>query len=166
MKNISANPIIAYTDGACSGNPGPGGWGVVLRTVLPDGSPYSKTLYGGERLTTNNRMELMGVLQALKALRKPNEVYIYSDSAYVITGVTDWVPKWKVNNWKRKDKNGHDAEIVNLDLWQELDNLVHTLRINGYTITFNKVAGHSNNKDNDIADALAKSGVQEAKEGE
>ena len=165
MNNISKDAIIAYTDGACSGNPGPGGFGILLYTTLPNGTVYSKRVQGSVPNTTNNRMELTAVIEGLKLLRKPNEVYIYSDSEYVIKGITSWVPDWKSHNWKRKEKNRYSAEIVNLDLWQELDELVNTLRSKGYTITFNKVTGHSNNTDNDIADGLAKAGVCEAKEG-
>ena len=102
--------IEIYTDGACSGNPGAGGWGVILR--------YGKTekeLSGGETLTTNNRMELQAVINALKALKKPCQITLYTDSRYVMDGVTKWLPNWKLNNWKTTNKK---SVVKNLELWQ------------------------------------------------
>lgn len=147
MTNVSGvSETILYTDGACSGNPGPGGWGLIL--VHP---ASGKTLErsGGEPLTTNNRMELLAVIEGLSALKRPTRVEIVSDSAYVLNGLSQWLAGWKKNGWRRKEKNGW-AEVKNVDLWQRLDELaqIHTLR-------FTKIKGHSGHEQNERCDALA-----------
>ena len=135
--------IEIYTDGACSGNPGAGGWGVILR--------YGKTekeLSGGEALTTNNRMELKAVIEALKALKKTCQITLYTDSRYVMDGVTKWMPNWKLNNWKTTNKK---SAVKNLELWQELDGLLSQHRIKWVW-----VKGHSGHPENERVDKLAR----------
>ena len=110
------NQVVIYTDGACKGNPGPGGWGALLRSA--DGS--EKELFGGERVTTNNRMEMMAVIQALSALKRPCEVTLHVDSQYVLKGITEWLPGWKAKGWKTASRQ----PVKNVDLWQQLDALV------------------------------------------
>lgn len=135
--------VTIYTDGACSGNPGKGGWGSIL--IYGD---VVKELSGGEDNTTNNRMELKAVIEALKALKSPCEVEIYSDSAYVVNAFTQkWIDNWIKNNWKTADKKS----VKNVDLWQELLVLIKT-----HNVTFKKVKGHSDNELNERCDKLAK----------
>ena len=139
------DPVIIYTDGACRGNPGKGGWGVILRykgTV--------KELYGGDKDTTNNRMELMAAIQALEALKKPCVVQLYSDSSYVLKGITEWLPNWKKRGWKTASKH----PVKNVDLWQRLD-----AALAQHQIEWKWVKGHSGNAGNDRADALANLGI-------
>lgn len=134
--------VTIYTDGACSGNPGPGGWGSILMA-----SGVSKELSGGEKLTTNNRMELMAVIKALEALTRPCEVDLYSDSAYVINAFNQhWIENWKKNGWKNSAK----AEVANKDLWMRLLELTAVHKVN-----FIKVKGHSDNEYNNRCDRLA-----------
>jgi ribonuclease HI len=137
--------VIIYTDGACRGNPGPGGWGVVLRFK---GS--SKELYGGELNTTNNRMELTATIKALEALKKPCSIQIYSDSKYVLQGITEWMCNWKKRGWKTVSK----APVKNEDLWRRLDDLSEP-----HQIEWKWVKGHSGDSGNDRADALANFGI-------
>lgn len=139
--------IEIYTDGACRGNPGPGGWGVVL---LAKGR--RKTLYGGERLTTNNRMELTAAIEALKALNGTREVVLYTDSKYVMDGIERWMPAWKARGWKTAARK----PVKNQDLWQELDKLR-----DNHEITWKWVRGHKGNPGNEEADALANRGIDE-----
>lgn len=135
--------VTIYTDGACSGNPGKGGWGSIL--IYGD---VVKELSGGEDNTTNNRMELKAVIEALKALKSPCDVEIYSDSAYVVNAFTQkWIDNWIKNNWKTADKKS----VKNVDLWQELLVLIKT-----HNVTFKKVKGHSDDELNERCDALAK----------
>lgn len=135
--------VTIYTDGACSGNPGKGGWGAIL--IYCD---VVKELSGGEDNTTNNRMELKAVIEALKALKSPCDVEIYSDSAYVVNAFTQkWIDNWIKNNWKTADKKS----VKNVDLWQELLVLIKT-----HNVTFKKVKGHSDNELNERCDKLAK----------
>lgn len=137
--------VIIYTDGACRGNPGVGGWGVILSykgTV--------KELCGGDKDTTNNRMELMAAIQALEALTKPCTVQLYSDSSYVLKGITEWMPNWKKRGWKTAAKH----PVKNVDLWQRLD-----AAIAQHDIEWRWVKGHSGDKGNDRADALANLGI-------
>lgn len=135
--------VTIYTDGACSGNPGKGGWGSIL--IYGD---VIKELSGGEDNTTNNRMELKAVIEALKALKSPCDVEIYSDSAYVVNAFTQkWIDNWIKNNWKTADKKS----VKNVDLWQELLVLIKT-----HNVTFKKVKGHSDNELNERCDKLAK----------
>ncbi len=134
--------VTIYTDGACSGNPGPGGWASILMA-----GGVKKELSGGERDTTNNRMELMAVIQGLRALKRPCKVDIYSDSAYVVNAFDqNWIGKWVKNGWKNSAK----AEVANSDLWKELIELTNT-----HNVTFHKVKGHSDNEFNNRCDELA-----------
>lgn len=142
MASEQINKVTIYTDGACSGNPGPGGWAAIL---MAGGA--SKELCGGEESTTNNRMELMAVIQGLKALKRPCEVDLYSDSAYVVNAfLQNWVGKWARNGWKNSAK----AEVANVDLWKELIALTSVHKVN-----FIKVKGHSSNEYNNRCDELA-----------
>ena len=138
--------VILYTDGACKGNPGPGGWAFVLRHPQSD-----KMLerFGSESETTNNRMELLAVIEGLKALTKPSQVEVVSDSKYVLQGLEDWMPKWKRNGWRRKEGNSWKP-VKNIDLWQELDRLKSL-----HKLTFQYVPGHSGHPFNERCDELA-----------
>ena len=145
------NPVEIYTDGACKGNPGPGGWGVLLRAA----NGQEKELFGGERETTNNRMELMAVIQALQALKRPCAVSLYLDSEYVRKGITEWIHGWKAKGWRTAAKQ----PVKNADLWQTLDTLVHG---GAHRIEWHWVKGHAGHVDNERADALANRGVAQA----
>lgn len=142
--------ITIYTDGACSGNPGVGGWGAIL--IYKDNK---KELYGGNLHTTNNKMELTAVIEALKSLKKECEIDLYTDSKYVKDGITEWLYNWKKNNWKNSQKK----DVLNKELWQELDNLQLSHKINWYW-----VKGHADNELNNRADELARLGIKEIKE--
>jgi len=133
--------VIIYTDGACKGNPGPGGWGVLLRY-----KDAAKELSGGEALTTNNRMELMAAIAALESLNRPCRVELISDSKYVLQGITEWMPNWKKRGWKTAAKTA----VKNEDLWRRLDTAM-----SGHQIEWRWVKGHSGNQGNERADALA-----------
>ncbi len=133
--------VIIYTDGACKGNPGPGGWGVLLRY-----KGAAKELSGGEALTTNNRMELMAAIAALESLNRPCRVELISDSKYVLQGITEWLPNWKKRGWKTAAKTA----VKNEDLWRRLDTAM-----SGHQIEWKWVKGHSGNQGNERADALA-----------
>ena len=135
------NGIIIYTDGACSGNPGKGGWGAVL--LYGD---HQKTISGFDPQTTNNQMELMAVIEALKIIKKSIPIIIHTDSKYVQDGITKWILNWKKNGWKTAKKE----PVKNVELWQELDALASQ-----HQISWQWVKGHSGNKYNDIADQLA-----------
>jgi ribonuclease HI len=137
--------VRIYTDGACKGNPGPGGWGAIVQM---DG--VEKELFGGERLTTNNRMELTAVIRALETLMPPREVAVYTDSQYVQKGISEWLPDWKRRGWRTADKK----PVKNVDLWKELD------RLAGAHITWHWVKGHAGHPENERADALANRGVE------
>lgn len=137
--------VTVYTDGACKNNPGPGGWGVVLRYNGVD-----KHLFGGERETTNNRMELTAAIKALEALKEPCVVQLYSDSKYVVDGATRWRAKWKKNNWCVKP----GKPIKNPELWTRLDEL-----LNIHSVNFEWVKGHAGHPDNEKADRLAAEGL-------
>ena len=143
--------VVIYTDGACKGNPGPGGWGVLLRSS--DGS--EKELFGGELGTTNNRMEMMAVIQALSALKRPCSVVLHLDSQYVLKGITEWLAGWKAKGWKTASKQ----PVKNVDLWQQLDALVSG---GGHSIDWHWVKGHAGDPGNERADALANRGVEQA----
>lgn len=140
MKKVSI-----YTDGACRGNPGPGGWGVLLRYGNTE-----KTLSGAEPDTTNNRMELMAAIQALAALREACEVELHTDSTYVQKGITEWVADWKKRGWKKADKK----PVKNADLWQMLD-----LEASRHRMSWYWVKGHSGHPENDLADELANKAI-------
>ncbi|TSE25424.1 Ribonuclease HI [Tepidimonas sediminis] len=139
--------VTIYTDGACKGNPGPGGWGALLRAGRAE-----KELWGGEPLTTNNRMELTAVIEALAALKRPCRVHLYLDSEYVRKGITEWLPAWKARGWKTAGRK----PVKNEDLWRRLDELVHA---RGHEIHWHWVRGHSGDAGNERADALANRGV-------
>jgi ribonuclease HI len=138
-------PVVIYTDGACSGNPGPGGWGVVLRY-----GDKIKELSGGEALTTNNRMELTATIEALNALTRPCAVELHVDSVYVKDGLTKWIHGWKKNGWKTADKK----PVKNVELWQALDTATQR-----HTIAWHWVKGHAGDEWNERADALANEGM-------
>ena len=144
------NSVEIYTDGACKGNPGPGGWGVLLK-----GSGTEKELFGGELGTTNNRMELLAVIRALEALKRPCQVALYLDSQYVLKGITEWLPGWKAKGWRTAAKQ----PVKNVDLWQALDALVNQ---GGHKIDWRWVRGHTGDAGNERADALANLGVDQA----
>ena len=135
--------VEIYTDGACSGNPGAGGWGVILRC-----NGVEKELSGGQANTTNNRMELTAVLEALKALTKSCELIIYTDSRYVMDGVTKWLPNWQNNGWRTANKK---TPVKNIDLWQSLESLIQKHQINWVW-----VKGHNGHAENERVDELAR----------
>lgn len=139
--------VKIYTDGACKGNPGPGGWGVLLRY-----RGQEKTLYGAETHTTNNRMELMAAIKGLEALKRPCVVDLYTDSQYVRQGMTEWLANWKKNGWKNSKKD----PVKNADLWKILDELASLHQINWHW-----VKGHSGHVENDLVDALANQAIEE-----
>lgn len=139
--------VIIYTDGACSGNPGPGGWGSILMAGI-----NQKEISGGKKDTTNNIMELTAVIEALKLLKRPCEVDLYSDSAYVVNAfLKDWISSWVKNNWVNSSKE----EVKNKELWQELIELTKT-----HKVTFHKVKGHSDNEYNNRCDELARNAIK------
>lgn len=142
--------VVIYTDGACKGNPGPGGWGATLSTP-----GLEKEIFGGEMGTTNNRMELSAVIEALAALKRPCSVTLYLDSEYVRKGITEWIHGWKARGWRTAAK----APVKNADLWQRLDMLVATA---GHKIDWRWVKGHAGDPGNERADALANKGVERA----
>ncbi|MCC2657316.1 MAG: ribonuclease [Panacagrimonas sp.] len=137
--------VVAYTDGACKGNPGRGGWGAWLRW-----NEHEKRLSGGEMLTTNNRMELMGAIMALESLREPCRIVLHTDSQYVMKGITEWMPGWKRKNWKTAD----NKPVKNVDLWQRLD--AARLR---HEVEWRWVKGHAGDLGNELADQLANEGI-------
>ena len=139
--------IEIFTDGACSGNPGPGGWGVLLRW-----NGVTKELYGGEADTTNNRMELTAAIKALNALKEPCEVDLYTDSVYVRNGISSWIDSWKANNWKTSAKK----PVKNAELWQQLDEA--RLR---HKVSWHWVKGHAGHPENERCDELARKGGDE-----
>jgi ribonuclease HI len=141
------NRVEIFTDGACRGNPGPGGWGALLRF-----GDDEKELCGGEAETTNNRMELMAVIQALSALKRPCDVILTSDSTYVLKGIQEWIPSWKKRGWKTAAKK----PVKNVDLWKLLDDAIQR-----HTIDWRWVKGHSGHAENEIADQLANRGIDE-----
>ena len=139
--------VEIFTNGACTGNPGPGGWGALLRY-----GDNERELCGGEHETTNNRMELMAVIEGLSALQRPCEVKVTSDSTYVLKGIQEWMPNWKKRGWKTASKK----PVKNVDLWQQLDQLVEL-----HSIDWCWVKGHSGHAENEIADQLANRGIDE-----
>lgn len=141
------NHVTIYTDGACKGNPGPGGWGVWLKSGAAE-----KELCGGEPHTTNNRMELLAVIEGLTALKRPCHVSLYLDSQYVRKGITEWLKGWKAKGWK----TASNQPVKNVDLWQRLDHLVEH---GGHDIRWHWVKGHAGDPGNERADALANRGV-------
>ena len=139
--------VQIFTDGACRGNPGPGGWGALLRF-----GGEEKTLFGGEQDTTNNRMELTAVIEALAALKRPCDVTLTSDSTYVLKGIQEWMPNWKKRGWKTASKK----PVKNVDLWKKLDVLIVE-----HKIDWQWVKGHSGHPGNELADQLANQGIDE-----
>lgn len=151
MSESTLRTVQLYTDGACSGNPGPGGWAFILRDV-----PTRRELegFGSDKNTTNNKMELKAVIEGLKSLKKKCRVEIYSDSKYVLQGLESWMAGWKRNGWKKKSRSG-SSEIKNLELWKELDRLVSQ-----HTVSFHHVRGHSGHPENERCDQLAVAAYQ------
>ena len=137
--------VEIYTDGACSGNPGPGGWGSVLMY-----NGHRRELSGGERQTTNNRMELMAVIRALEALKRPCEVVLHTDSTYVMKGMTEWLENWKRRNWRTADRK----PVKNVELWQRLEQAIHR-----HNVQWRWVRGHSGVPGNERADELARRAI-------
>ena len=142
-----AKQVELFTDGACRGNPGPGGWGVLMRY-----GDHEKQMYGGEKETTNNRMELTAVIEGLNSLKRQCSVKITTDSTYVKDGITSWIHNWKKRNWKTAAKK----PVKNQDLWQALDKAVTE-----HEVEWAWVKGHSGHRENDIADELANRGIDE-----
>ncbi|MEZ5898328.1 MAG: ribonuclease HI [Hyphomicrobiaceae bacterium] len=145
MTNKELAPVVIYSDGACSGNPGPGGWGAILIY-----GAHRKELKGGEAHTTNNRMELMAAIAALAALKRRSHVELYTDSAYVKNGISQWIHGWKRNGWKTADKKS----VKNAELWQQLDELRAQ-----HEISWHWVKGHAGHPENERADELAREGM-------
>jgi ribonuclease HI len=141
-----SDAVVIYTDGACKGNPGPGGWGAWLRW-----GEHEKELFGGEPATTNNRMELTAVIEALSALKRPTPVAIYTDSEYVKNGITSWIKGWKNRGWRTAD----NKPVKNQELWQRLDALVAQ-----HQVQWHWVRGHTGDPGNERADQLANRGVE------
>ena len=143
--SADASRLTIYTDGACSGNPGPGGWGAILMF-----GRHRKELKGGERDTTNNRMELLAAIESLEALKRPSTVDLYTDSAYVKNGITSWIHGWKRNGWKTADKK----PVKNVELWQRLD-----AALVSHKVSWHWVKGHAGHPENERADELAREGM-------
>ena len=144
--------LVAYTDGACSGNPGPGGWGVLMRASRGNEVVKERALSGGAAETTNNQMELMAAISALEALKKPCTVDLYTDSQYVRQGITSWIHNWKRNGWRTADKK----PVKNADLWQRLD-----AALKAHTVRWHWIKGHAGHAENERADQLARDGLAE-----
>jgi ribonuclease HI len=144
--------IAIFTDGACRGNPGPGGWGALLRY-----NKHEKIISGGELDTTNNRMELMAAIKALETIHEACTIELYTDSQYVQKGITDWLPRWKKRNWKKAD----NQPVKNTDLWQQLDK--QTQR---HHVSWHWVKGHSGHIENELADSLANKAIDEMMQAE
>jgi ribonuclease HI len=143
--------VLLFTDGACSGNPGPGGWAFILRHPA---SGKTMERFGGERETTNNRMELLAVIRGLEALKRPTRVELVTDSVYVGKGLSEWLPKWKANGWRRREGKQF-KEIKNEDLWRRLDHL-----LSRHHVRFTHVRGHAGHAENERCDALAVAAYQ------
>ncbi len=148
---MPAGDVEIFTDGACSGNPGPGGWGVVMRY-----NSTEKELSGGETDTTNNRMELMAAIQGLEALKFGVQVHLYTDSTYVKDGITTWIHKWKQNNWRTAGRK----PVKNIELWQRLEQALAD-----HTVEWHWVRGHSGHPENERADVLARMAIPERVNG-
>ncbi len=148
---MSEPHVVIHTDGACSGNPGPGGWGAILAF-----GDREKELKGGEAHTTNNRMELMAAISALEALKRPCLVDIHTDSQYLRNGIMTWIKQWKRNGWRTADKK----PVKNVDLWQRLD-----AALESHTVRWHWVKGHVGHAQNERADELAREGLREARAG-
>ncbi len=151
MLEKQSELVVIYADGACKGNPGPGGWGAWISM-----GEHSKELCGGEPVTTNNRMELMAVIRALQALKRACDVKVYTDSVYVQKGMTEWIVAWKKRGWRTADKK----PVKNDDLWQELDAIAQQ-----HKVEWLWVKGHAGDAGNERADALANQGVAQVMQG-
>lgn len=151
MSAKAGKPVEIFTDGACSGNPGPGGWGAILRY-----NGTEKELCGGEAETTNNRMELMAAIQALEALKRPMRVDLHTDSTYLRDGITKWIHGWKKNGWKTSAKK----PVKNVDLWQRLEQALEP-----HDVAWHWVKGHAGHPENERADELARQGLEETRSG-
>ena len=149
-KEASPKIVEIFTDGACSGNPGPGGWGAILRY-----GETEKEMNGGEPQTTNNRMELMAAIKAIEAVKRPCEIHLHTDSEYLRQGITTWIHSWKARNWKTADKK----PVKNVDLWQRLEAAIET-----HDVHWHWVKGHSGHKENDRADELARLAIRQMKD--
>lgn len=147
MSQNKQNVVEIYTDGACRGNPGPGGWGAVLRY-----NGHERHLHGGEALSTNNRMELMAAIMALESLTRPCTVALTTDSKYVMQGITEWLANWKRRGWKTASRQ----PVKNVDLWQRLDQA-----ITPHQVAWHWVRGHTGHPENELADELANRGIDE-----
>lgn len=145
MASPKSRAVDIYTDGACSGNPGPGGWGAVLRF-----KGRERDLKGGEPLSTNNRMELMAAIAALETLKRPCTVRMHTDSQYLKNGITVWIKRWRVNGWRTADK----SPVKNVELWQRLERL-----LTRHDVSWHWVRGHAGHPENERADALAREGM-------
>lgn len=150
MSKNKEQTVVIYTDGACKGNPGIGGWGALLRY-----GRHEKAICGGEFETTNNRMELLAAIKALELLKRPCSIALWTDSTYVKKGISEWIHVWKKNNWKTAAKK----PVVNKDLWQQLDQLA-----TAHTISWHWVKGHAGHPGNEIADQLANRGIEELRQ--
>jgi ribonuclease HI len=148
VRNISNDTIDIFSDGACKGNPGPGGWGAVLRF-----GDHEKEIYGGEPQTTNNRMEMMAVIEALRQLPGPSRVRVFTDSQYVQKGINEWLPGWKARRWR----TAANQPVKNVDLWQRMDALASQ-----HQIQWLWVKGHAGHPENERADILANRGIGQA----
>jgi ribonuclease HI len=137
--------VVIYTDGACSGNPGPGGWGAIMMS-----GPHRKEISGGEANTTNNRMELFAAIAALEALKRPSQVDLHTDSSYLRNGITQWIHGWKRNGWRTADRK----PVKNAELWQRLEEATHR-----HQITWHWIKGHAGQPENERADELAREGM-------
>ena len=151
---MSEAEVEIFTDGACSGNPGPGGWGAILRLKKAEGGNRERELSGGDPATTNNRMELMAAISALEALKKPCVVDLTTDSQYVRQGITGWIHGWKRNGWRTADKK----PVKNVELWQRLD-----AALKQHEVRWHWVKGHAGHPENERADQLARDGIVKAR---
>jgi ribonuclease HI len=151
VSDTEVTVVDIFTDGACSGNPGPGGWGAILRYGATE-----KELFGGENQTTNNRMEMMAVIQALEGLKRPVKVRIHTDSRYVMEGMTKYVPGWQRNGWKTADKK----PVKNIDLWERM-----VMAAKPHSLEWFWVKGHAGHAENERADQLARDGIAQVRAG-
>ena len=149
-KAASKKIVEIFTDGACSGNPGPGGWGAILRY-----GGVEKEMNGGEPQTTNNRMELMAAIMAIEAVKRPCEIHLHTDSEYLRQGITTWIHSWKARNWRTADKK----PVKNVDLWQRLEAAIET-----HDVHWHWVKGHSGHVENERADELARLAIRQMKD--
>jgi ribonuclease HI len=150
MTSSSKKVVEIFTDGACSGNPGPGGWGAVMRY-----GDVEKEMSGGEPATTNNRMEMMAAIMAIEAVKRPCEIHLHTDSEYLRQGITTWIHSWKARGWKTADKK----PVKNVDLWQRLERAIET-----HDVHWHWVKGHSGHVENERADELARLAIRQMKD--